>query len=221
MDRGAVGRGAACPGDVSRGQVSPGEVLYQNHSLGQRACGCERRGVAWILSRFGAASWVQPGQCWVMFTKPPSCGHGGRSTRPWWDQLRPFWAVLVSSGHGASVPVAFAQGSSMQARARQFAEPLPCQARAPINAEGAGCLWLSHVLLGHVCVPLGHALASQGWFSTTPVQARGWINASGVGWIVLWLAMSWSCRAMWVGVRWCKARLLKPPRGRRGSGFDA
>lgn len=136
------GRGAGCVlvrhVELMYGSSRHVASRFQNHSLGQRACGCERRGVGWILSRFVQASWVPACQWPVMFTKPPSCRHGGRSTRPWWDRLCQFWAMLASLGHGISVLVAFAQGSAMQAKARQFTETAPVSGTGSDQRGGSG-----------------------------------------------------------------------------------
>jgi hypothetical protein len=109
-----------------------------NHSLGQRACDCERRGVGCDIASLGvlrrgqamlgafssgllshgnhlhgrrgrgfdAARWdpVCCGKAWQgpvssgPSRKPPSCWHGGRSTRPWWDHFGGAGFVTACSG---------------------------------------------------------------------------------------------------------------------------
>lgn len=73
-------------------------------------------------------------------------------------------------------------------RPDRFWKPLPCQARAPINAEGAAWaqVWNGSAKHGMASCVLFAAMPGDvgsvvEWLGTTLVQARGWINASGVG----------------------------------------
>jgi len=55
-----------------------------------------------------------------MSRKPPSCWHGGRSTRPWWDSVLARWCPARYGKFGCVL------------------ETTPVQARFPIDAGGVG-----------------------------------------------------------------------------------
>ena len=62
------------------------------------------------------------GELW----KPPSCGHGGRSTRPWWDVMRRVEESWCEASWVAERRVVF------------WHQTTPVQARFPIDAGGVG-----------------------------------------------------------------------------------
>ena len=139
--------------------------------------------------------------------KPPSCWHGGRSTRPWWDE----------SGGVRHVSAWFVDASSVALRSdwSWHVSTTLGQARFPINAGGVGCVWLGMVGPGvlwrialrcHVSGPVELWLVQAG-FGTKLVQARCWINASGLGLNVVWRAMAMSVVAMQGAVRQGLSRL--------------
>jgi hypothetical protein len=152
---------------LRNGWLRRGQASHGNHLHGRRGCG------------FDAARWLESCRdgfvlhgamrVWVMrvlLWKPPSCGHGGRSTRPWWDGLRRckprfgmFGCVLLRYGRFTS-PHPCRHGS--RSTREVWDRPRPCMAwRVGVRSGGA----------------LQGAL-SQG---TKLVQARCRINAGGLG----------------------------------------
>jgi hypothetical protein len=120
----------------------------------------------------------------VMSWKPPSCWHGGRSTRPWWDE----------SGGVRHVSAWFVDASSVALRSGWSWHVLttPVQARFPIDAGGVGfhgkvgqCMESSVGLrygpLRRGLVRYVSAMSVEVCHGTKLVQARCWINASGLG----------------------------------------
>jgi len=81
------------------------------------------------------------GESW----KPPSCWHGGRSTRPWWDELWCGSACRFAVGQCGS-------GFVRPSHGRVGLSTKLVQARGRINAGGLGCTkeWCGGLMLGMV-----------------------------------------------------------------------
>jgi hypothetical protein len=148
------------------------------------------RKVGYAPASLGGArrSAVVFGELW----KPPSCWHGGRSTRPWWDWLRPGWVrharvvrcmSRLGFHHHRGGTLADQGG-----RGGVFAVPrcrprlgvdrcglrtTPVQARFPIDAGGVGsdCVSAAHVSSGRAVSRSGRTW-NQARAGTGPDQRR-------------------------------------------------
>jgi hypothetical protein len=156
---------------------------HRNHLHGRRGRGFDAAG--WH------GSWLVKARrclfCWVVkrtgtSRKPPSCWHGGRSTRPWWDSLRRVGVRRVGVRKGV---LCFG------------IEPHPCRHGSRSTREvwdvlRLGGLWhvpSRFVLLGSV---VARFFSEWLFMETKLVQARGRINAGGLGCTVVGYVVS-SC----------------------------
>jgi hypothetical protein len=175
-----------------------GRASHGNHLHGRRGSGFDaaRWDGSWRVG-FALNGAMRVRAMRVMSCKPPSCWHGGRSTRPWWDCV---W-------QGAARSVTSRCGRASLVNARQVSSVLgttPVQARFPIDAGGVGCLYVvaRRVALGRVGESWGEvcefmsrqveACYVPSGLATKLVQARCRINAGGLGCTVVGYVMS-SC----------------------------
>lgn len=96
--------------------------------------------------------------------KPPSCGHGGRSTRPWWDEVS--WCAASRCAERRVVSWSFSQPHPCRHGSRSTREVWDSSGRVLARLVGVGRVELR--------------------FGTKLVQARGRINAGGLGCITEW-----------------------------------
>ena len=186
-----------------------------NHLHGRRGCSFD---AAWwdgswrVGFVFDVAMWVRAMR--VMSWKPPSCWHGGRSTRPWWDVLR--------SGDARQVGVrwhGFCFGNHTRAGS------------VPDRRGRCGINWACQGLVRRVA--LRSVKASWGVkrpgktgcvvdrlvVETKLVKARCRINAGGLGWTLVrcgWFCLGVSCHVRPRLVMECYGLATNRHRGRRG-----
>jgi hypothetical protein len=140
----AIRQGPARCVQAWRCRVSLGRVNHGNHLHGRRGRGFDaaRWDELWSdLARFVAFCLAMARRVGaVPLMEPPSCWHGGRSTRPWWDAS---W--FDSAGYCGFSLVAVPRVAASRGTASSFEETTLVQARFPIDAGGvgfshAGCL---------------------------------------------------------------------------------
>ena len=183
--------------------------LETTYTVGVAAASMPRGGMHSGSSWQAPAGWCLFRRGWVW--KPPSCGHGGRSTRPWWDQAS--WCEASWCAERRVVSWLASQ-------------PHPCRHGSRSTREVwdfvVVMVWPGKFRPGQLCcvesspgverqdaVCLGEVR-----LSTKLVQARSRINAGGLGWSV-----SGSVVSRQGNVGWCwsvQGTATYRHRGRRG-----
>lgn len=173
--------------ELCRGKSWPVLLAFGNHLHGRRGCGFDV--ARWDVLRFvqerhGSArcDLFLHGESW----KPPSFRNGGRSTRPWWDQVS--WCAASWCAERRVVSWLASQ-------------PHPCRHGSRSTREvwdGLRFVLSRRVDAGLVRASCGGARIGEACQGTKLVQARGRINAGGLGW----------CKAGYALARLVSARLV-------------